>query len=118
MANYANQVRIITGNAKDIAHAEGVKEQWLQPTKWEPLKEAMRVLKGNAFKLYMYLLSWDGQKYYDFSPAGIRKELQISDEGARNAKKELIDKGYIIEKEDGSLEFVPISRTTVSGQKI
>ena len=50
MANYANQVRIVTGNAKDIAHKEGVKEPWLQPTKWEPLKEAMRILKGNAFK--------------------------------------------------------------------
>lgn len=118
MANYANQVRIITGNAKDIAHNEGIKEQWLQPTKWEPLKEAMRILKGNAFKLYMYLLSWDGQKYYDFSPAGIAKELQMSDEGARNAKKELINRGYIIENNDGKLEFFPISRTTVSGQKI
>ena len=71
MANYANQVRIVTGNAKDIAHKEGVKEPWLQPTKWEPLKEAMRILKGNAFKLYMYLLSWDGAKMYDFSPASV-----------------------------------------------
>ena len=71
-------------------------EQFLQPTKWEPLKEAMRNLSGNGFKLYMYLLSWEGQKYYDFSPSGIHKSLHISDEGARNARDELIDKGYII----------------------
>ena len=57
MANYANQIRILTGNAKDIAHKEGIKEAWLQPIKWDPLNEAMRILKGNAFKLYMYLLS-------------------------------------------------------------
>ena len=104
MANYANQVRIITGHHSDIRHTEGVKEQWLQPTKWEPLKEAMRILKGNAFKLYMYLLSWDGAKMYDFSPAGIAKEL--------------IDTGYLVPDENGQLEFFPISRTHVSGQKI
>ena len=118
MANYANQIRILTGNAKDIAHKEGVKEAWLQPIKWDPLKEAMRILKGNAFKLYMYLLSWDGAKVYDFSPAGIAKELKMSDEGARNAKKELMDRGYIITNNKGQLEFFPISRTDVSGQKI
>ena len=118
MANYANQVRIVTGNAKDIAHKEGVKEPWLQPTKWEPLKEAMRILKGNAFKLYMYLLSWDGAKMYDFSPAGIVKELKMSDEGARNARKELIDNGYLITNNEGQLEFFPISRTSISRQKI
>lgn len=118
MANYANQIKIITGNAKDIAHKEGVKEAWLQPTKWEPLKEAMRILKGNAFKLYMYLLSWDGAKIYDFSPAGIAKELKMSDEGARNARKELVDAGYLVPTDNNNFEFFPISRTTISGQKI
>lgn len=118
MANFANQNRIKTGNAKDIAHLEGVREQWLQPTKWEPLKEAMRILNGNAFKLYLYLLSWDGQKYYDFSPAGISKELKMSDEGARNALKELINQGYVISLGPRQYEFFPISHTTVSGQKI
>jgi len=112
MANYRNQLRIKTGNLKNIEHKADAKESWCRPLKWEPLKEAMRVLNGNAFKLYMYLLSWDGQGYYDFSPAGIAKELNISDEGARKAKKELIDKGYIIE--DDNLEFFPISQTTVS----
>lgn len=117
MANYANQIRINTGNLKDIIHKEGAKEQWLQPLKWDPLLEAMRLLKGNAFKLYLYLFSWEGQKYYDFSPAGLKKALNISDEGARLAKQELINKGFIIE-EDGRYEFFPISRTTVSSQKI
>ena len=116
--NYANQKKIITNNLKDIVHHEGVKEQWLKPVKWEPLKEAMRILSGNGYKLYMYLLSWEGQGYYDFSPAGIAKELHMSDEGARNAKKELQTKGYIIEVSENILEFFPISRTIVSSQKI
>ena len=83
---YPNQKRIKLGHLEDIKHEYGVKEQFLPNVKWEPIKEAMRNLKGNAFKLYMYLLSWEGNGAYDFSPAGIAKELHISDEGARNAR--------------------------------
>lgn len=113
MANYANQKTIILGHLNDIKHEKGTEEAFLQPTKWAPLKEAMRLLNGNAFKLYMYLLSWEGQGYYDFSPANIAKELKISDEGARQAKLELIRLGFIME-EQGKLTFYPISRTNVS----
>ena len=68
----------------------------------------MRVLNGNAFKLWIYLLSWEGKGIYEFSPANLAKELKMSDEGARNARKELIDKGYLVE--DGNfMEFYPIS---------
>ncbi len=118
MMKYPNQKKIILGHLEDIKHTERDNEQFLQPTKWEPLKEAMRNLSGNGFKLYMYLLSWEGQKYYDFSPSGIHKSLHISDEGARNARDELIDKGYIILINDSTCEFYPISRTTISCQKI
>lgn len=113
MANYANQKTIMLGHADDIKHEKGIEESFLQPTKWAPLKEAMRLLNGNAFKLYMYLLSWDGQKHYEFSPANIAKETKMSDEGARLAKAELMRLGFIIE-EDNKLVFYPISRTNVS----
>lgn len=118
MANYANQKRIVLGHLPDIIHHEKTVEQWLQPVKWAPIKEAMRILSGNGFKLYMYLLSWEGNKYYDFSPAGIAKELKMSDEGARNARKELYEKGFLIDCGNSNFEFYPISRTTVSSQKI
>lgn len=116
MANYANQKRITLGNLNDIKHHEGAKEQWLQPTKWEPIKEAMRILNGNAFKLWIYLLSWEGQGYYDFSPADIAKTLKMSDEGARTARRELIEKGYIVEVDEKKMIFYPISRTTVAAK--
>ena len=108
---YPNQKRIIVGHASDIKHNEGVKESFLQPTKWAPIKQAMRLLNGNAFKLYMYLLSWDGAGVYDFSPAAIAKETKMSDEGARNARDELIKKGYLMFNSENVLEFFPISRT-------
>ena len=113
MANYANQKTITLGHLNDIKHEKGIEEAFLQPTKWAPLKEAMRLLNGNAFKLYIYLLSWEGQGYYDFSPANIAKEIRISDEGARNARTELIRLGFIVE-ENNKLVFYPISRTIVS----
>lgn len=117
MANYANQKRITLSNLTDIKHREGVKgEHWLQPTKWEPIKEAMRILNGNAFKLWMYLLSWEGQGYYDFSPSDIAKTLSMSDEGARKARNELIEKGYLIEMENNKMVFYPISRTNVAAK--
>ena len=118
MANYANQKEIILGHLDDIVYHKADDCAWLQPLKWEPIKEAMRVLNGNAFKLWMYLFSWEGKRKYEFTPSHLAKELKMSDEGARNARKELIDKGYLIEKEDNKLEFYPISRTTVSSQKI
>lgn len=110
MATYANQKVIRVGHLIDILSKPGISEPFLQATRWAPIKAAMRTLNGNAFKLWMYLLSWDGNGTYEFSPANLAKELKMSDEGARNARKELVEKGYLIE-EGNYLEFYPISRT-------
>ena len=108
MANYANQKVIKLGHLNDIISRQGDTDSFLKATKWAPIKVAMRVLNGNAFKLWIYLLSWEGKGVYEFSPANLAKELKISDEGARNARKELITKGYLVE--DGNMmEFFPIS---------
>jgi hypothetical protein len=111
MARYANQKHIILGHLSDITSKPGGDEPFLQAIRWNPIKAAMRILNGNAFKLWFYLFSWEGQGYYEFSPAGLAKELKMSDEGARNARKELIDKGYLLEDDNGNLEFFPTSRT-------
>lgn len=116
MANYANQKEIKLGHLNDITYKKGDTGAFLQPLKWEPIKEAMRILNGNAFKLWMYLFSWEGNGKYDFSPSGLAKELKMSDEGARNARKELIDRGYLIEISDNKFEFFPISRSEVSAK--
>lgn len=116
MANYALQKEIKLGHLNDITYKKGDTGAFLQPLKWDPIKEAMRLLNGNAFKLWMYLFSWEGKGKYDFSPAGLSKELKISDEGARNARKELIEKGYLIEITENKLEFFPISRTNTSAK--
>ena len=113
MANYANQKRIQLGHLGNIVAKADAKEAFLPPTRWDPLKAAMRILNGNAYKLWVYLLSWEGQGYYDFSPSNLSKELSISDQGARNARQELIDKGYLVPIKNGTYEFFPISQTRV-----
>lgn len=111
MAYYANQKVIRVGHLYDILSRPGTNEPFLQATRWAPIKTAMRTLNGNAFKLWMYLLSWDGHGTYEFSPANLAKELKMSDEGARNAKKELIDKGYLVEEGGNMLEFYPLGHS-------
>lgn len=118
MANYANQKRIKMGNLKNIEHKQGSSEPFFKPLNIAPIKEAMRLLNGNAFKLYIYLLSWDGANYYDFSPSHISKDLKISDEGARTARDELVRQGFLIKNSENIYEFFPISQTNVSSQKI
>lgn len=108
MANYANQRTIRLGHLSDIVYKKGEDGAWLQPLRWDPIKTAMSTLNGNAFKLWMYLFSWEGKGKYEFSPANLAKELKMSDEGARNARKELLSKGYLIEIDDRFMEFFPI----------
>lgn len=112
MANYANQKKIKLGHLSDITHRNGSDGAWLQPLEWDPTKYAMRTLNGNAFKLWMYLLSWEGKGIYDFSPANLAKELKMSDEGARNARKELLDKGFLREISENVMEFFPAPPST------
>lgn len=110
MAHYANQKTIYLGNAKDIQHTPGTNEGYVYALKNGPRRIAMKLLSGNAYKLYEDLLMWDNAKKIDFSPARIAKETGMSDEGARRALKELIDKGFIVINERGQYEFFPISR--------
>lgn len=107
MANYANQRVIKLGHMGDIIYRKGDEGAWLQPLRWDPIKNAMNTLNGNAFKLWMYLFSWEGKGKYEFSPANLAKELKMSDEGARNARKELISKGFLVETNMNEMEFFP-----------
>ena len=108
MANYANQKLIKLGHMGDIIYKKGDEGAWLQPLRWDPIKKAMSTLNGNAFKLWIYLFSWEGKGQYEFSPASLAKELKMSDEGARNARKELVDKGYLREINEKIFEFFPL----------
>lgn len=107
MGQYANQ-KTINIDLSSIEHHENIKEQWLKPLKWSPLIEAMGILTGNEFKIYMYLMKWaGGKKQYFFSPVDIAIRLDIGEDTARKAIKTLINYGYLIEKSKNIYNFNP-----------
>ena len=97
MANYANQnsIEITNEIIEKVAHAPGGTEKFLRPIKWEYIRLAQQVLTGNEFALLVYILQWAGQGSYEFSPAGIEIETQMSDSTAKRAFKRLCEIGYI-----------------------
>ena len=110
MPNYSNQLRINLTELDKITHKENDGCRFIQPInfKWEAA--AMRNLNGNAFKIWRYLLRWYGKSYFFFSPAAIRKELGLGENGATSARKELEAKGYIIpiEGKENTYTFTPV----------
>lgn len=95
MANYANQLRINIPNIDGIKHPAGEKEAFLQPLSWDKLDCILFDLEKSELKLYFYFLRWAGRGYYEFSPADIELQLNMSENTARAARKNLEHKGYL-----------------------
>lgn len=114
MPNYKNQKTIILNNQDLITHKEGDGKSFLRATNWEYLETAGRQLSGNGFKVYMYLLSWYGKGEVFFSPVAVCKKWGVSEQGARDAIKELIKLGFLEATEKPTIfNFYPIARNAV-----
>ena len=100
MANYSNQLRIDLTNLEKVTHKKDDGNRFIQPINFKYEAAAMRNLNGNAFKIWRYLLRWYGKDYFYFSPAAIRKELGLGENGATTARKELEKKGYLMPVKD------------------
>lgn len=107
MANYANQHRIYTTQFETIEHTATMKGQFLKPMVWEKLDNINTDLTGNELKLWLYIMKWYGQGYYDFSPVNLEIALGISKNTILSAKEELIKKGYIVSKTKTTFDFIP-----------
>lgn len=112
MANYANQLRIHLTEFEKIKHKEKDKgNKFIQPIDFKYEAAAMKRLNGNAFKLWRFLLRWYGDpQIYDFSPAGLIKELGMGKNGPKTAFDELERYGYLKRDNDrnNSYIFVPV----------
>lgn len=110
MANYSNQLRINLIEFDKITHKQDDKNRFIQPINFKYEAAAMRNLNGNAFKIWRYLLRWYGKDYFYFSPAAIRKELGLGENGATAARKELEKKGYLtqVEGKENVYIFTPV----------
>jgi hypothetical protein len=67
--------------------------------------KAMKVLNGNAFKLYIYLCQNPNGKKLLMSSQKFGEVLGISKRSLILAKQELIKKRYLILREDGDYDF-------------
>ena len=111
MANYSNQLRIDLIDLDKITHKQGDKfNRFIQPIDFKYEAIAMKNLNGNAFKVWRYLLRWYGKNYFYYSPAAIRNELGLGENGATSARKELEAKGYLrpVEGKENIYLFSPV----------
>lgn len=102
MAKYANQYTIIVGPRlpRDAEH-EYTKQSI------EALQRAMVELKGETFKLWMYLSKNKDGVEWDLGPKaceawGIKKDSYYK------AKDILVEKGYLVQIEENRYEFCEI----------
>lgn len=107
MANFKNQHRIYTTHFETIEHTIGMKGQFLKPMEWDKLENVNTDLTGNELKLWLYIMKWYGQGYYDFSPVNLEIVLQISKNTILAAKASLLEKGYLLAKTDKTFDFIP-----------
>lgn len=106
--NYQNQKRIEIKQFDTIVHKENTKESFLQPINWEYYDTALKDLSGNGFKLWLYLLRWNGKGYYDFSPTHLCDALNIGSKNTiKSIKEELVNKKYLIEISENIYHFYP-----------
>ena len=108
MANYANQIKINIPNIEYIFYHEGesIDENGYIPLlKNTYMYHASQQLNGNAFKIWMYILRWKNQGYFYFSPAAITAAMGIPKQSISDAKKELIQKGFIIQDNENENKY-------------
>ena len=115
MAYYPNQDKIIIDlndnnrliHKKDELNADGTPKQFLKAVNWDVLEDILLVLSGNELKVYLYLLKWAGQGYYDYSPADIIKVLNIGESTSQKIKKKFIELGFLVPQSNRTYKFNP-----------
>ena len=71
----------------------------------EEIREAAKKLSPSALKLYLYFVENEDGWEFNFSPKDFQKRYDVAESTSRNAKRELIDKGYIIEEKNNHFTF-------------
>lgn len=70
------------------------------------VEHALTALKGNVFKIWMYLARWGTSKKFALSSAHCCDMCNISRPTYNAAIKELIEKGYLVRKSSDSNIYI------------
>ena len=119
MANYANQKTVKITNIPAIYSDETSGDLFLHSIKWKYIMAAKKILTDSGFTVWLYFLKWSGMadqgKNKDFSPAQVKEEFGLSENGARNGFEDLLRKGYLSKVTDKTnlYIFTPVSTKEV-----
>lgn len=103
MITYPNQKVI---QVKSVPHNGKDKSQTYGCINIEASNKAARVLKPNAYRMYVRIvLNQDGHEFA-LSPKAMREDIGISQAGYETAVKNLIDTGYLVQIRSGSNKYV------------
>lgn len=103
MITYPNQKVI---QVKSMLHNGKDKSQPYGCINIEASNRAARVLKPNAYRMYIRIvLNQDGHEFA-LSPKTMREEIGISPTGYETAVKNLIDAGYLVQIRNGSNKYI------------
>lgn len=78
----------------------------------EALIEAMKDLTPTTYKVWIYLASQQANYTFSFSPSAIEKETNIKKSSIQESIRQLINKNYLIQRNDNSniYDFYEIPR--------
>lgn len=71
----------------------------------DEIREAAKNLTPSGLKLYLYFVENENGWEFNLSPKDFQKNYDVAESTYRNAKKELIDKGYIVEEKNNHFTF-------------
>ena len=71
----------------------------------EEIREAAKNLSPSGLKLYLYFVENEDGWEFNLSPKDFQNRYDVAESTYRNAKRELIDKGYIVEEDKNHFTF-------------
>lgn len=97
--------RWIRINKTKVEKNTGVERPYLNAYK-DILEKAAKELSGNAFKLYIYLLSNNNNYSFGFSPKDVSERYGCSIDTVRNAFTILVNKGFLILDSESKARYI------------
>lgn len=84
----------------------------------DEIREAAINLTPSAFKLYLYFVENENEWQFYLSPKDFQKAYNVAESTFRNAKKELIEKKYIIEGDKNCFDFYSTPQNSIDKETL
>lgn len=99
-----NQRTVLIKKTK-VEKGTGKERQYLIAYK-DIIENSAKVLNGNAFKLYIYLLSHNETYFFGFSPKDVSERFGCSADTVRSSFSILVDKGFLTLESGSKTKYI------------